>query len=61
MKPDWKDAPEWAEFLALDGDGEWYWFEREPLLSEATAVWRVDSGRTELAAVSCSTILERRP
>ena len=25
MKPDWKDAPEWANYLVLDEDGEWYW------------------------------------
>lgn len=30
MKPDWKDAPEWAEYLAMDGDGEWVWFQSEP-------------------------------
>lgn len=30
MKPDWKDAPEWARFLAQDSDGEWFWYENEP-------------------------------
>lgn len=24
-KPGWKDAPEWAEWLAQDEDGEWKW------------------------------------
>ena len=24
-KPSWKDAPEWAEWLAQDEDGEWKW------------------------------------
>ena len=30
MKPNWKDAPEWANWLAMEGDGGWYWFEDEP-------------------------------
>lgn len=31
MKPKWKDAPEWAEYLCMDGDGMWSWFEAEPI------------------------------
>lgn len=30
MKPDWNDAPEWAEWLAMDADGQYWWFEKEP-------------------------------
>lgn len=30
MKPDWKDAPEWANWLAMDADGKWYWYENNP-------------------------------
>lgn len=30
MKPDWKDAPDWANWLAMDADGEWWWYERKP-------------------------------
>lgn len=30
LKPNWKDAPDWAEFTAMDPDGTWYWFEKEP-------------------------------
>jgi len=25
--PQWKDAPEWANWLAQDKSGEWYWYE----------------------------------
>ena len=32
MKPDWKDAPEWASWLAMDEDGDWFWYESEPKL-----------------------------
>lgn len=29
-KPSWKDAPEWANWLAMDEDGSWHWFKEEP-------------------------------
>lgn len=32
MKPDWKDSPEWANWVAMDDDGEWYWHEKDPIL-----------------------------
>jgi len=35
-KPDWKDAPEWANYLAMDEDGAWWWYECKPF-SEETA------------------------
>lgn len=31
-RPDWDDAPHWAQFVAQDSDGEWYWFEEKPRL-----------------------------
>lgn len=34
MKPSWDDAPEWANYLAQDEDGEWKWFERAPFIDE---------------------------
>ncbi len=39
MKPDWSDSPPWAKWLAQDGSGEWWWYEKEP---------RIDSGGTDL-------------
>ena len=29
-KPEWKDAPDWAQWLAMDANGDWYWYELEP-------------------------------
>lgn len=29
-KPEWRDAPEWANYIAMDEDGTWWWFENEP-------------------------------
>lgn len=33
MKPDWKDSPEWAKYLAQDQDGLWWWYESKPIIS----------------------------
>ncbi len=30
MKPSWKDAPDWAQWLAMDEDGKWWWYENPP-------------------------------
>ncbi len=29
-KPDWKDAPEWANYLACDLCGIWFWYASKP-------------------------------
>ena len=38
-KPDWKDAPGWAEWLAQDKSGKWYWFEQKPRIIESDKQW----------------------
>ena len=37
MKPDWNDAPEWANYLEIDDDGTWYWYAEEPTHSRDMA------------------------
>lgn len=37
MKPEWRDAPEWAMWLAMDERGKWCWFRGEPYKS--LTVW----------------------
>jgi hypothetical protein len=32
-KPKWETAPDWANFLAMDSNGDWAWFEVEPFIS----------------------------
>lgn len=44
MKPDWKDAPEWANWLAMDEDGYWYWYELEPSPEPVLRAWIVKEG-----------------
>jgi len=34
MKPSWDESPEWAQWLAMDDDGEFCWFENKPFLSD---------------------------
>jgi hypothetical protein len=35
-KPSWNEAPEWAEWLAQDYDGEWFWFIDRPVIYKFT-------------------------
>lgn len=64
MKPDWSYAPEWAQFLAQDLDGVWYWYEDEPIIAyPGDAGWSY-GGRSRKAGLSSSgwdQSLERRP
>lgn len=58
-KPDWKDAPEWAQYLAMDADGAWYWYELRPIALRDS--W-APNGRSQLAAIQpWLSSLESRP
>ncbi len=63
MKPDWKDAPPWAQFLAMDRDGEWYWFELEPCEGDESWLRPYGTGNVLLAArdLPWRDTLEPRP
>ncbi len=63
MKPDWKDAPEWANYLALTYSGrQWTWFEFAPVYSPSCGGWIARGGRTAVAAESnVWNSCERRP
>ena len=41
-EPDWFYAPKWANFVAQDSNGHWYWFEHEPSVCEQDREWQVD-------------------
>jgi hypothetical protein len=45
VKPDWKDAPEWANYLAMDDNDEWYWHEYDPFFRGP--FWKARMGRYE--------------
>lgn len=37
--PEWSEAPEWAEWLAMDNNGEWYWYERQISADDMRGTW----------------------
>lgn len=59
----WDDAPEWANWFAVDGDdGLAFWFEDRPTLEDGN-IWTVFRGRADMAGWISShvLILETRP
>ena len=59
MKPDWKDAPEWARWLAQDRSGEWYWHQYEPQWEGAE--WESVGLNRRAGYSDPAKTLERRP
>lgn len=49
MKPDWKDAPEWAKWLAMDSNGVWVRHKLKPV--RLSGNW-LSGSRTELVCIS---------
>ncbi len=53
--PNWKGAPDWANWLAQDGDGSWYWYEHPVYTREDLNAWyeqRGFEGRIDDAGVA---------
>lgn len=62
MKPSWDDAPEWAQWLAVDSDGYWYWYEKKPESETEDCMWVDDGGKVERAFLEDWRLsLEERP
>lgn len=69
MKPSWDDAPEWAQYLAMDEGGCWYWHGGEPHWDAADGCWyEIDidneisklAGQSEVCGIDPSSTLEGR-
>lgn len=69
-KPDWKDAPAWAEWLCQDANGKWHWFKDEPIVNDKHESWfhltSSESNRHQLAISDIPSLdwkdsLEPRP
>lgn len=63
-KPDWKDAPDGFEYLAMDEDGGWWWYNQKPQAMSVS--WVTDNGDFEMAEGDNEygdwrETLERRP
>jgi hypothetical protein len=61
MKPSWENAPSWANYLAMDEDGQWTWYEKSPKEFHGR-VWGSWEGRYEPCKIdSWHKTLESRP
>jgi len=64
-KPNWENAPEWASWLAMDGDGQWCWFEYTPeqYTSSIANGWNNPIGKYEMVSdiEGWENTLEERP
>ena len=64
-RPSWKDAPEWAEWLRQDGDGEWAFSEGKPI--QYDGLWLGEPYKRSLRAKAGEVLgdwrdtLEKRP
>lgn len=47
-KPDWKDAPQWARYLAKNSNGDWWWHELKPEVDNRRGLWH-SNGLDKLA------------
>ena len=61
-KPDWKYAPPWATYLAMDSTGTWFWHEFEPELEcgewENTGMTSISSSENNY--IMAADTLEKR-
>ena len=61
-KPSWEDAPEWAEWLAQDEDGEWKWLAGLPVkYVDGWAAVKIKGHCKGLALDDWRDTLEKRP
>lgn len=63
MKPDWKNAPEWANYLAMDSNHIWCWYEKKPEKNVYQNIWG-SKGKYEIAVnpnIEWTDTLEERP
>jgi len=66
VKPDWKGAPEWAQWLTQNADGCWLWWEEMPIAGKSQWVDGLYTGTISFGGVSpvigdWRETLEQRP
>ncbi len=62
MKPSWKDAPDWAQWLAMDEDGQWHWYSDKPYYSDSWCMWNTEKQYEKCNdVVSWERTLQERP
>ena len=65
-KPDWNDAPYWANYRAQEPSGAWLWFENCPEAISGSGTgripgWHTTTGKVQKAERPWKDTLERRP
>lgn len=50
MTIDWTQAPAWAQYHAIDQNGNGYWFEDLPTISDYHSVWQTDEESNLIAS-----------
>ena len=66
-KPDWTEAPEWAEWMASDVDGGWWWYQNKPVfdsdawICESMHVGKIEHARDADLCNHAEATLEPRP
>jgi hypothetical protein len=61
----WDNAPSWANYLAMDGNGNWCWYESRPKWIDYDQEWYALHGLSVLACkspyVRPDATLQQRP
>jgi hypothetical protein len=60
-KPDWKDAPDWANYLAKDVNGSWWWYEKKPKAEGSLWMKEKGSDQSNVICKNWRKTLESRP
>ena len=62
MKPSWNDAPKWAQYVAKDRSGFWWWYECEPSYEDESGSWEPMSALfVEVPTIPSYESLSKRP
>lgn len=59
QKPSWRDAPGWAQYLAMDRSLTWYWHEQFPIYRDGC--WLNDGNMSYASKNLGKDSLEERP
>ena len=62
-RAEWEDAPSWANYLAMDANGYWWWYEEKPQLSRGIWAFGGERSRKTLHKqdVAWNESLQERP
>lgn len=66
IQPSWDDVPPFAKYIAMDGDGYWWWYEFKPNELQSERMWSLPpskgrSGKVETYNPEWSSTLMTRP